>query len=160
MRDTSLVYPVRGDGAVLLGRKRRGMGYGKWNGFGGKIEDGETMRECAARELFEECGLRADPAKLELAADLYFCQTSDMTWSHAGVVYLVRTWEGTPRLSDEMEPRWFLPKDLPYGGMWEADRIWLPLVLAGKKLRGTVYFADDGDHVTETEFEEADLGDH
>ena len=38
MRDTSLVFPVAPDGRILLGRKRRGMGYGKWNGFGGKIE--------------------------------------------------------------------------------------------------------------------------
>ena len=43
MRDTSLVFPLRKDGSVLLGRKRRGMGLGKWNGFGGKIEQGETM---------------------------------------------------------------------------------------------------------------------
>ncbi len=158
MRDTSLVYPIRSDGAVLLGRKRRGMGYGKWNGFGGKIEAGETMRECAVRELFEECGLAADPASLELAADLYFCQPSDMTWSHAGVVYLARSWRGEPRASGEMEPRWFLPGELPYEEMWEADKIWLPMVLAGKRLRGTVYFAEDGDHVTETEFEETVLG--
>lgn len=158
MRDTSLVYPVRADGAVLLGRKRRGMGCGKWNGFGGKIEAGETMRQCAARELFEECGLRADPASLEPAADLYFCQLSDMSWSHAGVVYFARSWEGAPRVSDEMEPRWFRPAELPYGEMWEADRIWLPLILAGKRLRGTVYFAEDGDHVTGTEFREVPIG--
>ena len=41
MRDTSLVYPVGQDGRILLGRKKRGMGFGKWNGFGGKIEAGE-----------------------------------------------------------------------------------------------------------------------
>ncbi len=158
MRDTSLVYPLRADGAVLLGRKRRGMGYGKWNGFGGKIEAGETMRQCAARELFEECGLTAAPESLEMAADLYFCQLSDMSWSHAGVVYFARTWEGAPRVSDEMEPRWFTLAELPYEEMWEADKIWLPMVLAGKKLRGTVYFAEDGDHVTATEFREVPLG--
>ena len=74
MRDTSLVYPVRKDGRILLGHKRRGMGAGKWNGFGGKREDGETMRECAARELFEESGLIADPKAFEAAGDLYFHQ--------------------------------------------------------------------------------------
>ena len=72
MRDTSLVYPVRKDGRILLGHKRRGMGAGKWNGFGGKREDGETMRECAARELFEESGLIADPKAFEAAGRFIF----------------------------------------------------------------------------------------
>lgn len=157
MRDTSLVYPVR-DGQVLLGRKRHGMGDGKWNGFGGKIEAGETMRECAARELREECGLTVRPEALELAADLYFEQPSDRTWSHAGIVYFARAWEGEPRTSDEMEPRWFALDELPYDEMWEADKIWLPMILAGKKIRGTVYFAEDGDHVTGTEFQEEEFG--
>lgn len=96
MRDTSLVYPVRDDGSILLGRKRRGMGYGKWNGFGGKIEPGETMRQCACRELFEECGLVMAPEKLIAAADLYFHQPSDPEWSHGGIVYFARGWKGSP----------------------------------------------------------------
>ena len=45
---------------VLLGMKKRGFGMGKYNGFGGKLEPGETMPECARRELFEESGLKAD----------------------------------------------------------------------------------------------------
>ena len=153
MRDTSLVYPIREDGAILLGRKRRGMGVGKWNGFGGKIEDGETMAACAVRELFEECGLAADVEALEFVADLYFDLPSDPAWSHGGAVYFVRAWTGEPQATDEMEPRWFWPKDLPYDEMWEADCIWLPRLLSGERLRGTVRFAADGEHVTETELE-------
>ena len=64
MRDTSLVFPLDGQGRILLGRKKRGMGYGKWNGFGGKMEIGESMRECV-RELFEECGLFAEEKDLD-----------------------------------------------------------------------------------------------
>ena len=41
---------------VLLGMKKRGFGVGKWNGFGGKVEPGETVVEAAAREVTEECG--------------------------------------------------------------------------------------------------------
>lgn len=154
MRDTSLVFPVRSDGRILLGRKRRGMGFGKWNGFGGKIEPGETMRECAARELREECGLEVKPEALIMVGDLYFHQPSDTTWSHGGIVYFARHWGGTPKLSEEMEPRWFLPEEFPYDEMWMADKIWLPMILAGKRIRGTIYFASDGDTVYEYEFEE------
>lgn len=154
MRDTSLVYPVRSDGAILLGRKRRGMGYGKWNGFGGKIEAGETMRQCAARELREECGLFMAPKDLEMVGDLYFHQPSDPEWSHAGIVYFARNWQGEPCLSDEMDPRWFYPEDFPYDDMWMADRVWLSMILSGRKIRGTIYFAEDGETVFDYDFRE------
>ena len=153
MRDTSLVYPVRKDGRILLGHKRRGMGAGKWNGFGGKREDGETMRECAARELFEESGLIADPKAFEAAGDLYFHQPSDPSWSHAGIVYFIYVWAGTVHLSDEMEPKWFLPEEIPFGEMWMADRVWFPMILKGNKIRGTIYFEKDGSTVYDYHFE-------
>lgn len=151
MRDTSLVYPMR-DGKFLLGRKKRGMGFGKWNGFGGKIEDGETMRECAARELFEESGLLAKPKSFILAADLYFHQSSDPRWSHAGIVYLAPDFEGIVKETDEMQPRWFTKETLPYDNMWMADKVWLPLVLAGEKIRGIIYFDSDGETVYDYDF--------
>jgi len=37
--------------------KKRGFGVGKWNGYGGKLEEGESIERCATRELEEECGI-------------------------------------------------------------------------------------------------------
>jgi 8-oxo-dGTP pyrophosphatase MutT (NUDIX family) len=48
------------DGSVLLGRKKRGFGEGKVNGFGGKVEAGETVIEAAVREMQEESGLTVE----------------------------------------------------------------------------------------------------
>eukprot|EP01018_Ginkgo_biloba_P030580 Gb_40140 [translate_table: standard] len=48
---------VNKDGRVLLGLKKRGFGEGYYNGFGGKVEEGETIEEATARELEEESGL-------------------------------------------------------------------------------------------------------
>nr|XP_054106986.1 oxidized purine nucleoside triphosphate hydrolase-like [Callithrix jacchus] len=45
---------------VLLGMKKRGFGAGRWNGFGGKVQEGETTEEGAKRELQEESGLTVD----------------------------------------------------------------------------------------------------
>lgn len=42
---------------ILLGMKKRGFGMGKWNGFGGKVEPGETIEEGALREMAEESGV-------------------------------------------------------------------------------------------------------
>ena len=51
----TLVF-LRREGEVLLGMKKRGFGEGKWNGFGGKVEAGETIVEAAAREvIWKKC---------------------------------------------------------------------------------------------------------
>lgn len=37
--------------------KKRGFGVGKWNGYGGKLDEGESIERCAIRELEEECSI-------------------------------------------------------------------------------------------------------
>ena len=50
------MYFIR-DNKVLLGLKKRGFGRGKYNGFGGKPKEGESVEETALREAREETGL-------------------------------------------------------------------------------------------------------
>jgi len=40
---------VRTQQQILLGFKKRGFGTGHWNGFGGKVETGETIEDAARR---------------------------------------------------------------------------------------------------------------
>uniref|UniRef100_UPI003D135A46 8-oxo-dGTP diphosphatase n=1 Tax=Haliangium sp. TaxID=2663208 RepID=UPI003D135A46 len=49
----TLVFVIRA-GAVLLIHKKRGLGAGKINGPGGKLDPGETPLACAVREVEEE----------------------------------------------------------------------------------------------------------
>ena len=56
---TLVVVRDRGGRRVLLGKKLRGFGAGYFNGFGGKVEAGETVVEAAHRELQEEAGVTA-----------------------------------------------------------------------------------------------------
>ena len=44
---------VRRHGEILLGFKKRGFGAGKWNGFGGKVEAGETIEDAAKRWMWK-----------------------------------------------------------------------------------------------------------
>ena len=39
---------------ILLGFKKRGFGMGKWNGFGGKVENGETIEQAAKRYIIQD----------------------------------------------------------------------------------------------------------
>lgn len=147
MKPTTLVFVLRNDGEVLLGRKRRGFGAGKWNGFGGKVRDGETLTACAVRELVEETGLAADPADLEWAGELQFRFAEHSETDHPARIYRLYRVTGEPQMTEEMEPRWFLPSEVPYDEMWAADRNWVPRVLAGERIAGEVVFAADGETV-------------
>ena len=62
-------------GRVLLIKKKRGLGAGKINGPGGRIENNETAVECALRETREEVGLRAiQPSQIGILLRLpVFC---------------------------------------------------------------------------------------
>lgn len=56
IRQYTLVL-IREGSQVLLGLKKRGFGAGKWNGFGGKVQENELIEDAATREVEEECGL-------------------------------------------------------------------------------------------------------
>ncbi len=45
----TLVLVRKEHSLVLLGLKKRGFGVGKWNGFGGKVEPGESIIDGAVR---------------------------------------------------------------------------------------------------------------
>ena len=40
---------IREASRILLGMKKRGFGVNRWNGFGGKVEAGETIAQGAKR---------------------------------------------------------------------------------------------------------------
>ncbi len=48
---------IRDGDNILLAEKKRGFGVGYWNGYGGKLEDGETIEQALVREVKEESGL-------------------------------------------------------------------------------------------------------
>lgn len=54
-------------------------------------------------------------------------------------IFVAREWEGEPKESEEMAPKWYHQEKLPYGSLWVDDRRWLPKILAGKKIDGAFH---------------------
>jgi 8-oxo-dGTP diphosphatase/2-hydroxy-dATP diphosphatase len=135
---TTLVFVRRGD-EILLGMKKRGFGEGRWDGFGGKVEPGETLLEAAKRELLEESGLVA--SKLHEVAQTYFDYETIPDKIH-NTVYLCDDFSGEPIETDEMRPRWFNINELPYDQMWTDEKFWVPSLFVGKQLEVTFHYKD------------------
>jgi 8-oxo-dGTP diphosphatase len=151
MRSTTLCFLVSGNPVdrILLGWKKTGFGQGKYNGFGGKIEEGETVLQAAVRELHEECGIIALPGELEPVGRLEFIFPVNSDFDHDVFIFLVRKWQGQPRETVEMKPCWKKIEEIPYQQMWSDDIYWLPKVLAGEQITGRVVFQDDNEKIKE-----------
>ena len=134
----TLLFVIK-DTEVLLIYKKRGLGAGKINGPGGKLELGETPKQCAIRETREE--LCITPTHVQAAGQLFF-HSEDMPRLH-GHVFIASDYMGTPQETAEAKPIWFTKEDVPYDQMWEDDRYWLPAVLSGKGIHGRFIFIQE-----------------
>ncbi|RDX54802.1 hypothetical protein OH76DRAFT_1341166 [Lentinus brumalis] len=159
-------FVIINDAKVLLGYKKRGFGQGLWNGFGGKVDPGETSIQAAQRELEEEAGINAP---LEHCGVLFFVvDGADAAFNID--VYRANEYTGTITETDEMRPAWFsiqkemLPPvnshttadcsstsdkhaeglpPIPLGQMWADDEFWMPLMFSGRPFVGRADFDAD-----------------
>lgn len=143
--DATLCHLVNSEETLLI-RKKRGVGSGQLVGPGGKVESGETPRECVVREVHEEvCITVENPEK----AGVFVYRSED--WD--AVVHVFRAYEyaGTPAETEEAAPAWFPVDDLPFEQMWATDREWLPVVLDGETFRGRFVYRDGDPHEVQLE---------
>jgi len=142
----TLLFVVR-EGRILLIHKKRGLGAGKINGPGGKLEPGEAPLAGAIREVQEEIGVT--PTGVEPRGEIRF-QFTDGLRLH-GFVFAASGCVGEPRESDEARPLWVAVDRIPYAQMWADDVFWMPWLLEGRRFVGCALF--DGDRLLGQRFE-------
>jgi 8-oxo-dGTP diphosphatase len=134
----TLCFVRQGD-RVLMIRKKRGLGAGKINGVGGRLEQGESPLTGVLREAHEELRITlVNPVK---RGELHF-QFLD-GYSLFCSVFVAPDFLGDPVETEEAVPVWFERQRLPLEEMWEDDRLWLPRMLDGEFFSG--FFVFDGE---------------
>lgn len=127
------------NGKILLGMKKRGWGENRWNGFGGKVEESESIEESAKREILEESGLKAKNIEERGVIEFTYLDTGKIIEVH---IFNILDYEGEPKESEEMKPQWFEIIDIPFDKTWPDDIYWMPLFLSEKKFKGEFIFKD------------------
>lgn len=142
----TLLFVVR-DGRILLIEKHRGLGKGKINAPGGRLEPGESPEAAAVREAEEEIRIR--PTGIRPAGELRF-QFVDGYSIHVHV-FRADGFTGEPEPTVEATPLWADLDSIPYDRMWEDDAVWLPLLLRRQPFSGRFVF--DGELMLTNELE-------
>lgn len=143
--ETAVLCFVRDHEHVLLIHKQRGLGKGKINGPGGRVEAGETPEAAAIRETREEVGLIV--YELEHSAELQFTFVDG--YALRVLVFQSAEFEGNAVETPEAVPFWTRVDEIPYEKMWADDKLWLPHVLDHRTTRGRFLF--DGDQMLASE---------
>ncbi|MBR6663354.1 MAG: 8-oxo-dGTP diphosphatase [Alphaproteobacteria bacterium] len=113
----------------LMIRHHRGINNGCINFPGGKKEEGETMLDCVIRETFEETGLT-----IKNPIQVGYVEFPSMNF----YVHIFKSTEFSGSLKDkedEVETFWQDITAIPYDEMREADRDFIPDILAGKYVK-------------------------
>jgi 8-oxo-dGTP diphosphatase/2-hydroxy-dATP diphosphatase len=131
----SMLCIMRDKEKILLGMKKRGFGKDKWNGYGGKLEEGESIEDALIREIQEESTI--DLIEYEKRGQMKFIFADIIREVH---IYEGTQWHGTATETEEMKPQWFSIDEIPFSLMWQSDLAWFPYFLKKISFEGTATF--------------------
>ena len=108
------VLCIDGEGRLLLGRRTDNH---LWGYSGGGLEIGETVEECARRELLEEMGIEADELTffmINSGPESYMHYPNGDEVYYVEVIYICRRYSGELRMQPEEleELRFFRPEEV------------------------------------------------
>ena len=133
------------NGQIILAPKKRKIGAGKLNGYGGKLEENENTLECLLREIEKECEVIVEKGKCKELGCIDFSFENKEALNMKVYIYRIDEFLGEPKESEEMgKPEEFDVNKIPYDQMTVGDDKFIPFVIDGKKFRGEIHFSESG----------------
>jgi 8-oxo-dGTP diphosphatase len=131
MQLATLCYVIDQDKTLMLYRnkKKNDVHEGKWNGLGGKFEQGETPEECVIREIKEESGLLIKNPKLR---GFITFPMFDGKKDWYVFLFTATEFKGTLIDSNEGHLEWIPNEKLLEINLWEGDSIFIPWLFEDK----------------------------
>lgn len=151
MKKATIVYILERRGNqtyVLMAKKKKKIGIGKWFGYGGKIEN-ESPRACAVRETREESvNIILHEKTLTPVALVDFYKEDTLLFKT--LFYTTWDYSGEPEETDEMaDPTWFNIDNLPWHDIKAGDDLIIPHVIREAPHKGFIRFSQDEKEVLE-----------
>ena len=147
MKLATLCYVIDNNtnSTLMLHRVKKENDYheGKWNGLGGKFEQGESPEECAVREIEEECGLKVKSIKMK-----GFITFPLFDGKEDWYVFLFTANEFSGELIDSPEGNlaWIPNDKLTELNLWDGDKHFIPW-LFGEKFFSAKFNYKDGKYI-------------
>ncbi len=124
-------------------KKKNDVHEGKWNGLGGKFEQGESPEECAIREVKEESGLLISSPKLHGFITFPLFDGKD-DW-HV-FVFTAEKFSGDLIESNEGNLEWIPTEKVTDLNLWDGDAIFLKW-LNGNKFFSAKFIYENGKYI-------------
>jgi len=103
-------------------KKKNDYHEGKWNGLGGKFEQGESPEECAVREIKEESGLEVNSPRMH---GFITFPNFDGVDDWYVFIFTADEFEGELIDSPEGKLEWIPNEKVTNLNLWEGDKIFL-----------------------------------
>ena len=119
------------DSTLMIHRVKKENDYhlGKWNGLGGKFEQGESPEECAIREIKEESGLAVN--NITMKGFITF-PMFDGKEDWYVFLFVSDKYEGKLIDSKEGNLAWIPNEKLMEINLWDGDKIFIPWLFKDK----------------------------
>jgi len=143
MKLATLCYVIdkKNNSTLMLHRVKKENDYheGKWNGLGGKFEQGESPEECAIREIEEECGLKVKSVTMKGFITFPMFDGKEDWYVF---LFIADEFEGKLIDSPEGNLAWVPNDKLVDLNLWDGDKIFIPWLFEDKFFSAKFNYAD------------------